>query len=270
MFSGKEKIRLRIVITNSCNLYCKGCFNEWENDRGNRFVDIKDTIKKIKSLKFSIDSIKITGGEPLLHPNIGELCQELSKISEVSITTNGTLLSEKLHLIPPSIPITFSLYGITQEEFIEYTQTSSKLYQKLNKQLALIGNITDRMFYANIIIQDNIEWDFYNWLDFVFKYNFKKVRFISKLDTIINKKIYQRNLETIENYINSKGSSNLYKEDPSIIYCHYNGRKIELIRQYREFNSIIQKKYGFIWLNIDGNFSEKINEYVFLHKGFKK
>ena len=84
-------------LTNACNLRCKMC----------RFVesgDVKSNIREslppdawidvIEDLALYRPYITLTGGEPLIYPNIGELVRRITGHNmRCTITTNGTLLA---------------------------------------------------------------------------------------------------------------------------------------------------------------------------------
>lgn len=95
----REITRFRISVTSKCNLNCFYCHHEGNNTDHQNELTINQ-IKQIASIatKYKIEEIKITGGEPLLHPHIVEIVQIFSSIpsvQETSITTNGYFL-EKL------------------------------------------------------------------------------------------------------------------------------------------------------------------------------
>ncbi len=89
---------LRIILTTACNFQCVYCFNEGEVDKQVR-VQSLDKLKKIIRVArtFGINSIKLTGGEPLLYPNIEELLMFLQeeKIGYYDLTTNISLLTDE-------------------------------------------------------------------------------------------------------------------------------------------------------------------------------
>ena len=89
---------LRLVLTTECNYKCKYCFTEGEKDKEKRFLDIED-LKKILliSKEFGITNIKLTGGEPLLYPDIEELLKYIREIQipYVDMTTNISCLNKK-------------------------------------------------------------------------------------------------------------------------------------------------------------------------------
>ena len=86
---------LRISVTSACNLHCVYCAKQ----RRHRIVSQLglEEVERVArcAVRLGIRSIRITGGEPLLHPNIVELVRRLSRlegISKIMMTTNGLLL----------------------------------------------------------------------------------------------------------------------------------------------------------------------------------
>lgn len=89
---------LRIVLTTKCNYNCRYCFAEGEKDKNDRVLPVENLKKILKVAKeFGINKIKLTGGEPLLYPQIEELLNYIRKIEipYVDLTTNISMLTEK-------------------------------------------------------------------------------------------------------------------------------------------------------------------------------
>ncbi len=89
---------IRLVLSSKCNFKCKFCFAEGE-DKKDRTLDI-DYIKKILKIskEFGIKNVKLTGGEPLLYPNLEELLRFIKDedFKYLDITTNVSLLDDKM------------------------------------------------------------------------------------------------------------------------------------------------------------------------------
>ncbi|MBI2090252.1 MAG: GTP 3',8-cyclase MoaA [Deltaproteobacteria bacterium] len=93
---------LRISVTDRCNFRCTYCmpFDEYE------WVDKKEilTFEEIARLaglfvQLGVDKIRLTGGEPLLRRDLEKLIRKLSSLSglkDLCLTTNGSLLAEKV------------------------------------------------------------------------------------------------------------------------------------------------------------------------------
>jgi radical SAM protein with 4Fe4S-binding SPASM domain len=74
-----------LLLTESCNLSCKGCYNPPESGP---IIDIKNLSSFIASYQPSI--IKLLGGEPTLHPQLFELFSFLNSTSiPYTLITNG-------------------------------------------------------------------------------------------------------------------------------------------------------------------------------------
>lgn len=89
---------LRIVLTTQCNYKCKYCFAEGEQDKQVRILPLEKLKPILKIAKeFGINKIKLTGGEPLLYPEMEELLKYIREIDipYVDLTTNISMLNEK-------------------------------------------------------------------------------------------------------------------------------------------------------------------------------
>ncbi len=91
---GRPVTNLRISLTSRCNLSCIYCHAEGEKN-----PDAEMSAHEIIGVmniaaKFGIRSIKFTGGEPLIRPEILDIIQAVPKGIESSITTNGILLAD--------------------------------------------------------------------------------------------------------------------------------------------------------------------------------
>jgi cyclic pyranopterin phosphate synthase len=90
---------LRISVTDRCNLRCIYCMPP----DGVRLMSHEDilTYEEIYTIaqaaaEMGIDKLRLTGGEPLVRLGLPELIRMLSRIeaiNDISLTTNGTLLS---------------------------------------------------------------------------------------------------------------------------------------------------------------------------------
>jgi len=89
---------LRLSVTDKCNIQCFYCHHEGQtaNDADMSLSTILAIVKDMVSL--GITQVKITGGEPLVRPDIVEIVKGIKaykEITDLSMTTNGLLL-EKL------------------------------------------------------------------------------------------------------------------------------------------------------------------------------
>jgi GTP 3',8-cyclase len=102
---GRVAKKLRISITDRCNLRCVYCMPA-DNTKWFDRSEIL-TFEEIERLarifvRLGVERIRITGGEPLVRSKIEDLVAKLSRINglkSISLTTNGLLLSEKASLL---------------------------------------------------------------------------------------------------------------------------------------------------------------------------
>ena len=172
-------IEIAIELNKNCNLQCSFCFQaERKNNQHLPYSRLKHLFTEAKEL--GIHNIRFTGGEPLLHKDIIKILREAKKKEfNVSLNTNGTLLSENLitsiEKNVDDILISLPSYSQTMENRIN--KKGTLLPMKLMNVVRLkrskiphlrIGTIISKEFlnnfskYANLInILDITTWELY-------------------------------------------------------------------------------------------------------------
>lgn len=92
---------LRISLTDRCNLHCRYCQPEVsEHVSHNEILRYEELLRICRAaLQLGIRKFKITGGEPLLRKGCSDFVaslKQLDGVEQVTLTTNGTLLSQQL------------------------------------------------------------------------------------------------------------------------------------------------------------------------------
>ena len=113
--------KIYIEITNICNLNCEFCPDTSRKKQFMNLQNFEEIIKKIHNhTKLVALHVK---GEPLLHSDLKEILKILEKYNlKTNITTNGTLIKDKLEVIKNSNAvrqINFSLHSITQNKNLD-------------------------------------------------------------------------------------------------------------------------------------------------------
>ncbi|SDG80661.1 cyclic pyranopterin phosphate synthase [Pseudomonas benzenivorans] len=101
---GRRFRNLRISLTAACNYACTYCVPD-----GKRLVAAQDELSAeamVRAVGYLIEAagierLRITGGEPLVSPKLEVFLREVSRfgLADISLTTNGQLLSRKLPLL---------------------------------------------------------------------------------------------------------------------------------------------------------------------------
>jgi cyclic pyranopterin phosphate synthase len=89
---GRPVSNLRISLTQQCNLSCMYCHAEGERTPENQMTADEVIAVMEVAAEFGIRSVKFTGGEPLLRPDLVQIVESVPAGMEASLTTNGTLL----------------------------------------------------------------------------------------------------------------------------------------------------------------------------------
>lgn len=109
---GRKKFPLVLMLEPlfRCNLACPGCGKiQHPLEILKQYLSPEDCFKAVDECGAPV--VSIPGGEPLLHPQIGEIVKGLvDRAKYVYLCTNGILLEEKLHLFEPSPYLTFSVH----------------------------------------------------------------------------------------------------------------------------------------------------------------
>lgn len=130
---GRVHRDLRISLTDRCSLRCTYCMpeqgNEWLARQSILTVDEIERVARVAAAD-GITTFRLTGGEPLLRPDLAEVVRRLAAIEapsgpvEIAMTTNGIRLPE---LLPPLVAagltrVNISLDTLDRERFHALTR----------------------------------------------------------------------------------------------------------------------------------------------------
>ena len=95
---------LRISVIDRCNFRCPYCMpalqfhQSYEFLNKNEWLDFDEIVRLARIfVSLGVKKLRLTGGEPLLRPNIDGLIAQLSKIDgvlDLALTTNGSMLAD--------------------------------------------------------------------------------------------------------------------------------------------------------------------------------
>lgn len=134
---------LTIAITGSCNLFCRHCWVEAGPRHIQSHVSRQLILNAINEhVEMGGGGIRITGGEPLCHPECGELLSYACStgLSEVILQTNGLLMTDALltkmrQPICDRLQLEISLDGATAEthDFVRGTGCFVSIMELLSR-----------------------------------------------------------------------------------------------------------------------------------------
>ncbi|NMM48297.1 GTP 3',8-cyclase MoaA [Marinigracilibium pacificum] len=142
---GRPHTYLRISLTDRCNLRCFYCMPEEGielMDKPN-IMTLEEVISMAVTFKnLGVDTIRLTGGEPLVRKNFGFLVEELANLGlTLKITTNGILLDKYLDLFKriglTKINLSLDTLDKAKSVFISKRDYFDRIMQNLNKALEM-------------------------------------------------------------------------------------------------------------------------------------
>ena len=96
---GRSITYMRLSVTELCNLRCRYCMPEDGvcKKRHEELLSQEEMLMAIRAAaSLGVEKLRITGGEPLVKPNILSICRrvaEVEGVTETVLTTNATRLA---------------------------------------------------------------------------------------------------------------------------------------------------------------------------------
>ncbi|HZP26619.1 MAG TPA: adenosyl-hopene transferase HpnH [Dehalococcoidia bacterium] len=109
---GTERFPLTMILEplEDCNLTCTGCgrIREYEHVMG-QFMSVEQALQAVEECGAPV--VSIAGGEPLMHPEIGEIVAGIIKQGRfVYLCSNALLYKKAFKVIPPSKQFSFVVH----------------------------------------------------------------------------------------------------------------------------------------------------------------
>lgn len=100
---GRRMRKLRVSITEACNLRCRYCMPVHAAFAGaGELLPATEVVSSCRSLvELGVDQIRLTGGEPTLRPDFAEIVRGIGRlpVESLGLTTNGLLLERYAPLL---------------------------------------------------------------------------------------------------------------------------------------------------------------------------
>lgn len=140
---GRPARDLRISVLDRCNFRCPYCMPEDQFPESYKFLSRKEwlSFEEIERLArvfvgLGVTKLRVTGGEPLLRPNLAELVARLAAIEgidDLAVTTNGILLERMANPLAEAglHRVTVSLDSLDETTFLRMSGGRGNLNQVL-------------------------------------------------------------------------------------------------------------------------------------------
>ncbi|HOZ50250.1 MAG TPA: GTP 3',8-cyclase MoaA [Chitinophagaceae bacterium] len=164
---------LRISLTDACNFRCFYCMpNEEVDVTPNSKLMSKEEIFEIAKIFVSlgVNKIRLTGGEPLVRKDIGEIIELLSSLPvKLTMTTNGVLVHKYIDIFKKANlkSINISLDPLNPITFLSLTKRDQFYQVKKNIDLLLKHHFSVKVNVVTMKgINDKEITDFVEWTQF--------------------------------------------------------------------------------------------------------
>lgn len=131
-WSGRKRYPLVLMLEPlfRCNLACAGCGKiQYPAHILKKQLTPEECFRAVDEC--GTPMVSIPGGEPLLHPQIGEIVEGLvARKKYIYLCTNALLLKDKLHLFKPSKYLSFSVHMDGQREHHDFSVCLEGGYDK--------------------------------------------------------------------------------------------------------------------------------------------
>ncbi|XP_062252647.1 molybdenum cofactor biosynthesis protein 1 isoform X2 [Platichthys flesus] len=168
---GRRHSYLRISLTEKCNLRCQYCMPEdgVKLTPRNQLLSTSEVLTLARLfVQEGVDKIRLTGGEPLIRPDIVEIISELKKLKglrTVAVTTNGMNLAKLLPKLKDAgldlINVSLDSLVPVKFEFIVRRKGFHKVMEGIDKAIEMGYNPVK----VNVVIMRGFNED--ELLDFV-------------------------------------------------------------------------------------------------------
>lgn len=156
---GRSITYLRLSVTELCNLRCRYCMPEdgvCEKTREELLTEDEMLTAVAAAASLGIKKLRVTGGEPLIKPNILSICERAARvpgIEEVCITTNGARLPELARDLKKAgvKRVNLSLDTLDREKYA-YITRGGVLDEALRGMEAALGAGFDRVKINTVFI----------------------------------------------------------------------------------------------------------------------
>ena len=132
-------VNLTVAVTARCNQRCAGCLYERGFMAGHQLSRVMLEQLVDDAAAFRIRSLRLYGGEPLLHPDLPQIVERAVRAGiDTYVTTNGVLLAERIdELVQAGLAqLTFGYYG-TGRAYDEYVGRAGN-FARLERGIATV------------------------------------------------------------------------------------------------------------------------------------
>jgi GTP 3',8-cyclase len=156
---GRKHTYLRISLTDKCNLRCTYCMPQEDMQfMPSKWLMQADEIEHLAKIfvKMGVDKIRLTGGEPLIRKDVGEIINALGMLpTSLTLTTNAVFIDQFINDLKHAgvESLNVSLDTLKEEQFRQITKRDHFSKTLANIKLLLSEGFTIKV---NVVVLKGI------------------------------------------------------------------------------------------------------------------
>ena len=170
-----DPISAIFYITHRCNLECHYCTQK-SPDVTSEELSTAKTIELLRRIRTELSSLYVTGGEPLVRPDVAEVLQAAHGMGySIILHTNGTLLDRREEVLDSIHSLVISLDSMNESRFDRITKSPAGTTRHILENIVRYGRQmrqSRRPMTINCVINSDTVDDVYDVMEFCREYDF--------------------------------------------------------------------------------------------------
>jgi len=233
---GREVTGVRVSLTDRCNFDCVYCHNEGLGDtRGpmdarDHEMSADDVVRFLEVVEeYGVDSVKFTGGEPMLRDDLEEIIRRTPDSMEVSMTTNGTFLPGRAEgLVDAGLErVNVSQDALDPKVFADVTQSGA--YDKVMEgvQAALDAGLDP--VKLNMVVFEKTAGYVPEMVDYVAENDGLQLQLIEFMPELVGKPEWAVDIERVHGWLEEQADEIEHREMHDRKRYWVNGGMVEIV-----------------------------------------
>ncbi len=233
---GREVTDIRISVTKRCNFGCVYCHDEGLGpvDRPRTLHGEEMTPAEVERLvrvarEFGIRSVKFTGGEPLVRPDLEQIVgSTVEQIPDVSLTTNGSMLESRAEALRDAglKRVNVSVDSIDPEQFRSIRKGSLAPVLRGIREALRVGLKPVKL---NMVVFQPTLANIPRMIEFVGETDGLKLQLIQFMPELVTHPEWMVDIESVRRWLESHASRVLVREMHHRHVYFFRDAEVELV-----------------------------------------
>jgi len=237
---GRQVTDLRISVTRRCNFSCIYCHNEGLGpapstpDIHNGEMSPNEVGRYVRvARELGIDSIKLTGGEPLARRDLEEIVDNcIRHVSDVSLTTNGSMLAKRAEGLRAAglKRVNISMDSLDPSAFKEIRH--GEMHPVLDGVRAALAAGLKPVKINLVVMKQTLQY-IPAMIDFVGGTRGLKLQLIQFMPELVHHEEWSSDMDELKEWLEARADSVMMREMHHRRIYQLNGAEIELVDPVR-------------------------------------